>query len=73
MARSNKTQSVSELRKVLYDQVDFVGTENYEYKKANAISQAAAQIFTSYRLQLDAMKLSGRKLEAGKLEGLLDS
>lgn len=72
MAASKKTQSVSELRKVLYEQVDLVKTGKYEHKKANAISQAAAQVFTSYRLQLEAMKLAGRKLEAGKLEGLID-
>jgi len=67
-----QTQSVTELRNILYNQVDLVNSGNYEHKKANAITQAAAGIFQSYKLQLNAMKAAGRKTDIAKLDGLLD-
>ena len=71
-SKINKTTTITQLRNVLYEQIDLVRSGNYEYKKANSISQAAAGIFQSYKLQLQALSLSGKKNEAEKLTGILD-
>jgi hypothetical protein len=72
MFPTKKTQTVTELRNILYNQIDMVNNGDYDHKKANSITQAAAGIFQSYKLQLQAMAVSGKKKEVEKLSGLLD-
>jgi len=65
-----KTTSVELLRGVLYQQIDAVQGPKFDNRKAKAIIQTASQIFTSYKIQLEAMKLIGKK-NISNLTGLL--
>ena len=73
MTQSKKTATVSDLRKILYEQVDLIKAGKSDYKIANAVSKATNQIFMSYKLQIAATKLARKKFTVNSLKGLLDS
>jgi|GEM_PF-3973404 len=71
--KSKKLTSISDIREVLFEEIQRVregGSE--EIKRANSISKAAGEIFQSYKLQLFAMKMSGEMEKMRGLKGLIE-
>ena len=68
-----KNQKLSQLRETIYEQAELVKDDKYDYKRANAISQLASQVYNSYKVQIQALSLLGRKADVAKLDGLLDT
>ena len=74
MSKKNKeVTTVNGLREALYQQVTKINKDKANAKNCVLLTQASAQILSSYKVQITALSMSGRRLEAGLLPGLLDS
>ncbi len=68
---SNTISTVTDLRSVLYEQIELVQSGKADLRAVNAITNAARQALNSVRLQVEAARMTGKSQLLKGCAGLL--